>query len=200
MEKALPNDAKGARLYPVSIMWEPPFTMMVHLTGHGSRQVRRLPLSHAIVRRLCSDASKPARSLSALALLPNRPRILWADLCCQAAATPPAASPAGCSPLPLRPEALSGCSGRLRCVRRADPLWGMAALWERYARPHSGGRPHRLLGRAGLAKQGMLPVWSSAGRHCPLSGSSRVVSSSRHCCTVCSAARHSITLQALCSC
>ena len=39
MEEALPNDVKGPRLYPVSILWEPPFTMLVHLVGHGSLQV-----------------------------------------------------------------------------------------------------------------------------------------------------------------
>ena len=43
MEEALPNDVKGPRLYPVSILWEPPFTMLVHLVGHGSLQVSLSP-------------------------------------------------------------------------------------------------------------------------------------------------------------
>ena len=34
----------GISLYPVSIEWEPPFTMLTTLRGAGDLQVRELPL------------------------------------------------------------------------------------------------------------------------------------------------------------
>lgn len=42
MEEILPRDLAGKQLYPVSITWEPPFSMMVDLVGHGDPQVQRL--------------------------------------------------------------------------------------------------------------------------------------------------------------
>lgn len=48
MEPALPFDRQAKQLYPVSITWQPPFTMLVDLKGHGDLQAwppasRRLP-------------------------------------------------------------------------------------------------------------------------------------------------------------
>ena len=40
MEEALPRDLAARQLYPVSICWDPPFTMLVDLVGHGDPQVR----------------------------------------------------------------------------------------------------------------------------------------------------------------
>ncbi len=38
MEAALPFDRQAKQLYPVSITWQPPFTMLVDLKGHGDLQ------------------------------------------------------------------------------------------------------------------------------------------------------------------
>lgn len=39
MESALPFDRQSKQLYPVSITWQPPFTMLLDLKGHGDLQV-----------------------------------------------------------------------------------------------------------------------------------------------------------------
>ena len=39
MEEALPFDSKEVMLYPVSMLWQPPFTVMVDLWGRGELQV-----------------------------------------------------------------------------------------------------------------------------------------------------------------
>lgn len=39
MEPALPRDRLAAQLYPVSMVWQPPFTQLVDLIGHGNLQV-----------------------------------------------------------------------------------------------------------------------------------------------------------------
>jgi hypothetical protein len=41
MEPSLPHDAAARQLYPVSLVWQPPFTMLVDLVGHGDPQVRQ---------------------------------------------------------------------------------------------------------------------------------------------------------------
>ncbi len=38
MESALPFDRQAKQLYPVSITWQPPFTMLLDLKGHGNLQ------------------------------------------------------------------------------------------------------------------------------------------------------------------
>ena len=38
MESALPFDRQAKQLYPVSITWQPPFTMLLDLKGHGDLQ------------------------------------------------------------------------------------------------------------------------------------------------------------------
>ena len=38
MEPALPFDKQAKQLYPVSITWQPPFSMLVDLKGHGDLQ------------------------------------------------------------------------------------------------------------------------------------------------------------------
>jgi hypothetical protein len=40
MEVSLPYDLRAKQLYPVSVVWQPPFTMLVDLVGHGDAQVR----------------------------------------------------------------------------------------------------------------------------------------------------------------
>jgi hypothetical protein len=40
MEPALPFDRQAKQLYPVSITWQPPFTMLLDLKGHGDLQAR----------------------------------------------------------------------------------------------------------------------------------------------------------------
>ena len=47
MEAALPFDRQAKQLYPVSITWQPPFTMLVDLKGHGDLQAW-LSTSHSI--------------------------------------------------------------------------------------------------------------------------------------------------------
>lgn len=47
MEAALPRDSSLHQLYPVSISWTPPYTMMVDLVGHGDPQVSLGPLLQA---------------------------------------------------------------------------------------------------------------------------------------------------------
>ena len=42
-EEELPFDRSDAQLYPVSIPWQPPFTMLVNLIGQGDLQVH-IPL------------------------------------------------------------------------------------------------------------------------------------------------------------
>ena len=39
MEEALPFDSKQKVLYPVSVQWLPPFTIMTDLVDHGELQV-----------------------------------------------------------------------------------------------------------------------------------------------------------------
>jgi hypothetical protein len=39
MEASLPYDLRAKQLYPVSLVWHPPFTMLVDLVGHGDTQV-----------------------------------------------------------------------------------------------------------------------------------------------------------------
>ncbi len=39
MEPALPRDRLAPQLYPVSMVWQPPFTQLVDLIGHGDLQV-----------------------------------------------------------------------------------------------------------------------------------------------------------------
>lgn len=38
-EEDLPFDRSDAQLYPVSIPWQPPFNMLLHLMGQGDLQV-----------------------------------------------------------------------------------------------------------------------------------------------------------------
>lgn len=40
MEMSLPRDRLTPQLYPVSMVWQPPFTQLVDLVGHGDMQVR----------------------------------------------------------------------------------------------------------------------------------------------------------------
>ena len=42
-EEELPFDRSDTQLYPVSVSWQPPFTMLVDLNGQGDLQVP-LPL------------------------------------------------------------------------------------------------------------------------------------------------------------
>ncbi len=42
MEASLPRDRQSAQLYPVSMVWQPPFTQLVDLVGHGDMQVRAM--------------------------------------------------------------------------------------------------------------------------------------------------------------
>ena len=42
MEASLPRDWQSAQLYPVSMVWQPPFTQLVDLIGHGDMQVRHV--------------------------------------------------------------------------------------------------------------------------------------------------------------
>ena len=51
MESALPFDRQAKQLYPVSITWQPPFTMLLDLKGHGDLQAC-----------LCSACTSPCRS------------------------------------------------------------------------------------------------------------------------------------------
>ena len=39
MEPSLPHDLQRRQLYPVSLVWQPAFTMLVDLVGHGDPQV-----------------------------------------------------------------------------------------------------------------------------------------------------------------
>ena len=54
MEEALPHDLAARQLYPISIGWDPPFTMLVDLVGHGDPQVP--PAAYPLHRRLASPA------------------------------------------------------------------------------------------------------------------------------------------------
>lgn len=38
-EPSLPYDLRAKQLYPVSMVWQPPFTMLLDLVGHGDVQV-----------------------------------------------------------------------------------------------------------------------------------------------------------------
>ena len=42
-EQELPFDRSDKQLYPVSVTWQPPFTMMVDLIGAGDLQVSTHP-------------------------------------------------------------------------------------------------------------------------------------------------------------
>ena len=42
-EQELPFDRSDKQLYPVSVIWQPPFTMMVDLVGAGDLQVYLIP-------------------------------------------------------------------------------------------------------------------------------------------------------------
>ena len=47
MEESLPFDRVENVLYPVSVWWQPAFTVMVDLIGHGELQVLPPPLADA---------------------------------------------------------------------------------------------------------------------------------------------------------
>ena len=52
MEAALPRDSARHQLYPVSVAWAPPFTMLVDLVGHGDPQVTWTPHNERLAGRL----------------------------------------------------------------------------------------------------------------------------------------------------
>ena len=43
-----PGEAQGRELYPVSLVWQPPFTMLVDRVGHGDPQVRLAIISQRL--------------------------------------------------------------------------------------------------------------------------------------------------------
>lgn len=54
---------RGRVLYPVSVPFDPPFTVMTHLTGQGDRQVKTLCCGHR-ERPVCDsgEAGSPMQS------------------------------------------------------------------------------------------------------------------------------------------
>ena len=48
-EEMLPFDRKDEQRYPISIAWQPPFTMLVDLIGRGDVQVLNVSLRSSAV-------------------------------------------------------------------------------------------------------------------------------------------------------
>ena len=139
MEEALPRDLVVKQLYPVSIAWEPPFTMMVDLVGHGDPQVPLYPPSPPTTLQVpsCVTGDAMGQKLTLLQLKQQ-------NCSCYMAYMTDKQQHGDDVLLKRRCAMLAGWG---RCCCRTDCMGNLATLHGADKRPHCGSCARRLAGR-----------------------------------------------------